>query len=321
MKTIHRPHRFCTVCKSFSAAVGLIFSALLSILIVTGCLGREKDAVVPQGRFTASALGLTRDMPRILVFGATWCKPCRKEIEAMNVVAQRYGSSVDVVGFLVEGAEKGSTPNANALQNFVSPRGEKSQYPVLLDPKWKRFDALSPAQGRSLPLVAFVSSSGKVVAVFQSSLDLESELLPAVEKFVRGETPVVPPVRDAGDATVPAVSTTPVPTAVPGPLPNGTPAGPSWCAGGCTVSVAEWSPRATPDVLANVRESWSQGLAESGFLEEEMPFETGIVALGDREGEIFPLSIEWKSVHNCTLTVWVKPDGTFRRAKGVCVTN
>lgn len=284
---------------------------------LSGCFGRIDDAksVARSGSAVAVALGLDAAKPSLVVFGSTWCKPCRKEISDFNRIAELFKKNLDVVGVLVEGSAKGSVPTAEGMRQFLSPAGEKPLYSLQLDPGWALFDTLNPSEGHSLPLVALVRADGSVARVIQGSLDFESELKPLVEQFIAGQVSPQEGSKVVGEKNqgekpedTPATPGLSVPTK-PGTSPS-------------SFLVKDWvaqeAVKNDPVLVANFNAAWLQGLRQFGFFPSEMPFESGTISLKQSDTGKIPSFGEWDSASNCTLTVTLNPDASYKSARGIC---
>ncbi|MFN2483345.1 MAG: TlpA family protein disulfide reductase [Candidatus Limnocylindria bacterium] len=85
-------------------------------------------------------------------FWATWCPPCRTEMPAMQVLADRYGARLLILG--VNWADERSS-----VEDFVDRYAIR--YPILLDPTLDNYYRWSPQYG--LPRHYFVDARGVVV--------------------------------------------------------------------------------------------------------------------------------------------------------------
>ncbi len=272
----------------------LIFAALISVL-VSGCFGRIQDG---KGQKIDSAkYGLDGQRPALIVFGAGWCKPCLAEIPALNRAQAELGSQLQIANFLVEGAQKGVPVSSGDTDLLQSPKGEKPQYAVKLDPSWVLFDALQPASGRQLPTMVFVAWDQTVDRVVQRSMEFDAELMPALRALIAGqptrEIPK-PDEEEPDDGELKAMSFQEW-TATPGNEPDGA-------------------------VYNAFKASWEHGLQEYAFLEDDMPLNKArMTVLVYADGRVVPKIGVWNAMlTGCRLTVYVKPDGTFEKSEGIC---
>ncbi len=260
--------------------------------LLNGCYGRISDDIRP--KISAEDYGLDGKRPGLIVFGAAWCKPCMSEIPALNRAQEQFKSDLQIVNLLVEGAQKGVPITASDAALFESPKGEKPQYALKLDPSWQLFDALKPQSGRALPTLVFVDRD-QVVRIVQRSMDYESELLPALQSLISGQPeskPEDPPPVEEGVSEV--------------------------------MSFAKWSARPENaeggQIYQNLHAAWQRGLEDFVFLEEEMPFSSArITALVYPDARTEPKSAVWNS--SLTVyrhTVFLNADGSYARSEGIC---
>ena len=295
----------------------LYFSLVASFL--PSCFGRIDDVSVANRNSGPLAqladLRLASGKPQIVIFGAGWCKPCRNEIGSLNSLHERFSDRVDFVSYLVEGNTKGSSPDSEALKSFDSPNGEVPKYSLLPDTNWNIFNAFLASDGQTLPLTVFLNASGTVVEQRQSSMNLERDLVPALERLLsQNESNTAPETPSISD---PEPGTTPLPSEAPG-----NPGGPKTKHSNSVVIR-----KLKPEYIERLKESWKMGISEQGFSREEMAFEAGTsflnVALAtdaDWPEDVFVLSTRWTSNENfrCWMTVKVTVDGSFVSSDGAC---
>lgn len=77
-----------------------------------------------------NSLALYGEKPVVLVFWATWCGPCLKEIPHVNALSKEYGDKVQFVGISIDTA-----PSPAALETMVlrAAKVRKIDYPIALD--------------------------------------------------------------------------------------------------------------------------------------------------------------------------------------------
>ncbi len=304
--------------------------SVLALLLLPSCFGRIKDMPHKSTYQTSllSELGLTENKPALLVFGAVWCKPCRKEIPELNSLASNYSERLSISALLVEGKSKGVAPSVQDLEEFVGPSGVKPSYSLVPDSGWSRFDFFKPALGRALPLFVILDSKGKPFFVAQGSLDFASELVPQIEKILKdteekNSNPVNSgnsPQTNAGvplPAPVPAPNSEPAPNIEPGAVPS--PVAASVESRTVQKYVEEELLR-EPDGMRpkNLEAAWSKGLAKFAFSQTDMPFSLGTIRLKLSDGgALIPMSAIWKS-SSCTLTVVLDADAAYVSARGIC---
>jgi thiol-disulfide isomerase/thioredoxin len=263
-------------------------------LLISGCFGRIDDG--NGQKIDAKAYGLDGVRPALIVFGAGWCKPCLAEIPALNRAQRELGADLQIVNFLVEGKQKGSPAAPDDQAKLQSPKGEKPEYTLQLDPSWTLFDQINPPSGRALPTMVFVGWDQSVARVVQRSMEYESELLPVLQALVAGkpvqEEPGKQPDEDQGQMKSMTFAEF---TATPGNEPGGS-------------------------VYTNFQAAGHKGLEEYAFLEEDMPFNRAKMTVTVFEnGSIVPKVGVWDAfMTGCKLTVFTNPDGTFLRSEGIC---
>ena len=269
-----------------------------ALLVCSGCLGRISDTNGGR-KLDAKTYGLDGVHPSLLVFGAAWCKPCMSEIPSLNRAQSELSGKVRILGFAVEGAQKGVAAAPKDGDLFVSPRGDRPVYKLTVDSAWKLFDALPPVSGHSLPTMVFVSREGVVLRLVQRSLEYDTELLPLLRQLAADQAPVD--------------------TAKPGePTPDPTQGKPQ------NMTFAAWAALAgnetTSTLYQNVQAGWEQGLGDFNFLEADMPFATArMTVVASDDGHKRLLSAVWiAAATGCKLTVYFKSDGSYDHSNGVC---
>ena len=263
----------------------LCFARIIFICIfATACGGRIKDNDSRQ--LPLAKLGLSTSKPHLVVFGALWCKPCRHEIDDLNLINDKFKDRLIVTQFLVEGGKKGVRPEAGDKNAFTSPNNIKPRYSVNIDPEWSLFDTLSASAGRQLPLLATVRADGEVTQIVQRSLEFETELVPWVLAHVNGQDATFPVNHDRSGRTD-------------------------------SVKGDQLSVKGVSSLLINaLRKSWQSALLIYGFSQDSMPFEKGLFDFSDEMKE--PSSAEWLSETGCQLVIYLKKDGSLASHSGSC---
>jgi len=260
----------------------------LSLLIVS-CYGRIDDGNQTQKFvFEETGLGLTASKPSVVVFGAGWCKPCRKEIEYLNEIKSQFGDKLQVVGYLVEGQTKGAAPTALALEEYASLNAIKPEYLVIPDTGWKKFLSTNPAK-KSLPLMLFVNNKSEIEYIVQRSISFEDELLPLVEKLVRNEKI---------NKTEPTTPTEP--TIKPQKSYK---------------TVAQWALIEEEKEL--LFEAYKAACNTEGFKTNDYNFETGQLTISIQNNR--PTIGHWVSKTGCELTLYLDENLQYKSSKAFCI--
>ena len=93
--------------------------------------------------------------PFIIDFFATWCKPCNRELDAINEVYEEWQEETGVKIFAVSIDQ---AQNINKVKPLVSNHGW--EYDVLLDPNSEFLRAVG---GQMIPYTLVVDAKGKIV--------------------------------------------------------------------------------------------------------------------------------------------------------------
>jgi len=93
------------------------------------------------------------DIPVIISFWATWCKPCLEELEAINEVKDLWQGKVRVVAVSIDDARANSK-----IKSLV--HGKKWPFEVYLDSNKELVRALNIV---SIPLSLIVDNTGKIL--------------------------------------------------------------------------------------------------------------------------------------------------------------
>jgi|GEM_PF-7005836 len=112
------------------------------------------------------------EKPVVLVFWASWCGPCLKEIPQLNVMSEKYGDKVQFVGISIDTA---ATPAALEMLVLRTALTRKIGYPIALDTDRtleKRFEI------RGIPYIYGIDLEGNK----HTRLGLTSEA--ALEEFI-----------------------------------------------------------------------------------------------------------------------------------------
>lgn len=119
--------------------------------------------------------------PIIINFWATWCSPCKREL---NNIAEVYEDWVDETGVKLVAISIDDTRNMAKVAPYVNGKGW--EYDVYIDPNGDFKRALGV---NNVPHTFLVDGNGKIVWQHNSySEGDEDELLELVEKLARGES-------------------------------------------------------------------------------------------------------------------------------------
>ncbi len=116
--------------------------------------------------------------PFIIDFFATWCKPCNRELDAINEVYEEWQEETGVKIFAVSIDQ---AQNINKVKPLVSNHGW--EYDVLLDPNSEFLRAVG---GQMIPYTLVVDAKGKIVYKHSGYTDgAETELIKKVRELLR----------------------------------------------------------------------------------------------------------------------------------------
>lgn len=128
---------------------------------------------------TVNTAELSNDgKPMIISFFATWCKPCNRELSAINEV---YEDWQDETGVKLIAVSIDQAQNINKVKPLVD--GNGWPYQVLLDPNSDFKRALGV---QMIPFVLIVDGKGDIVYKHNGYTDgAENELIEKVRELVR----------------------------------------------------------------------------------------------------------------------------------------
>ena len=116
--------------------------------------------------------------PFIIDFFATWCKPCNRELDAINEVYEEWQEETGVKIFAVSIDQ---AQNINKVKPLVSNHGW--EYDVLLDPNSEFLRAVG---GQMIPYTLVVDEKGKIVYKHSGYTDgAETELIKKVRELLK----------------------------------------------------------------------------------------------------------------------------------------
>jgi len=119
--------------------------------------------------------------PMIINFWATWCSPCKKEL---NAIAEEYEDWVDETGVKLVAVSIDDARNVAKVKPYVN--GQAWDYQVLLDPNGDFKRALGV---NNVPHTFLVDGKGDIVWSHNSyAPGDEEELLELVTKLSNGES-------------------------------------------------------------------------------------------------------------------------------------
>lgn len=142
-------------------------------------IGQSVPAVaLPLLTGKTESLDVYRDRVVLVMFWASWCGPCRKEVPALDVLHQRFrGRGFSVVGVTVDRERV-------QAEEFV--RRFNVSYPVAFDPQ---FAVANEFQADTMPVSYLIKRGGKVIKVFDG---YSAQKLPQIEAAVAEALGVVP---------------------------------------------------------------------------------------------------------------------------------
>lgn len=116
--------------------------------------------------------------PFIIDFFATWCKPCIRELDAINEVYEEWQEETGVKIFAVSIDQ---AQNINKVKPLVSNHGW--EYDVLLDPNSEFLRAVG---GQMIPYTLVVDAKGKIVYKHSGYTDgAETEIIKKVRELLQ----------------------------------------------------------------------------------------------------------------------------------------
>lgn len=118
--------------------------------VQTGFLAPDINLAALDG--TNNELNNSNNMPIMVNFWASWCKPCQSEMPAIQKMYERYGDKI--VFLSVNNTKQDSLPS---ILDFTNKN--KLTFPVLLDKDGKVFQQF---QISALPTTFFINRSGVI---------------------------------------------------------------------------------------------------------------------------------------------------------------
>jgi thiol-disulfide isomerase/thioredoxin len=128
----------------------------------------------------------------LVSFGATWCKPCAWELEALEALKLEYAGRP--VRFLWVSIESDDQTSNELLRDYA--RSLKMTIPVLRDPEKAAFAQFS--ERVRLPMVVFFDREGKFVAPKHTGMTSQAE---DYKKVIRARLDAILSAREKAGAT------------------------------------------------------------------------------------------------------------------------
>lgn len=104
--------------------------------------------------------------PIMINFWATWCGPCRSELQFFDELYQKYGDEVD---FMMVNLTDGTRDTEKGVKSFIEENGYT--FPIYLD---KAYDAATAYGIYSIPMTVMIDSDGKISDTHIGSMDKET---------------------------------------------------------------------------------------------------------------------------------------------------
>ena len=156
------------------------------IALVLGGVAWSQNAKMPQnitiktldGESVQSSVIQNDGKPVIISFWATWCKPCNRELKAIQEVYEEWQeeTGVRVIAISIDQAQ-----NIQKVKPLVD--GYGWEYEILLDPNSEFLRAVG---GQMIPYTLIVDAKGKVVYKHSGYTDgAETELIEKVRELLK----------------------------------------------------------------------------------------------------------------------------------------
>ena len=138
---------------------------IVSVLFILGnmiCIAQTKSTILPsvniksvEGKTINTETIENHGNPIVISFWATWCKPCKAEL---NTIAEEYEDWVDETGVKLIAVSIDDARSSSRVEPYVNAQGW--EYLVLMDPN----SDLRRAMGvNNVPHTFLVNGEGKIV--------------------------------------------------------------------------------------------------------------------------------------------------------------
>lgn len=155
-----------------------LFVIMLQLFLFTAGFAQLPHVVLKDinGKSVAVDTLGTHGQPVIVDFFATWCKPCRREL---NAIADEYEDWQKETGLRLVAISIDEAQNAQKVKPFVKEQGW--EYDVLLD---TNSDVARALGVQSIPAVFIVDGNGKIIYRHTGYTDgAEEELIETVRRI------------------------------------------------------------------------------------------------------------------------------------------
>ena len=164
-----RRHKMMWFAGIITAILILSFSSHGISAVPTGWTLKDLDG----GRYTLSKnLG---NGPTILLFWATWCRPCKQEMKEYKSIFEDYQEK----GVQILAIAEDNSKTQSKVRPFI--RSVGYEFTVLLDPTR---EVLKSYGGVSLPYTVILDSTGEVQKVYRGKIQKIDELSELLENLL-----------------------------------------------------------------------------------------------------------------------------------------
>lgn len=165
------------------ASIAILFFALISSTL-TAQEGRKIPSVNVKtlNQETFNTADITNDgKPIIISFWATWCSPCKREL---NTIAEEFEDWVDETGVKLVAVSIDDSRNASKVKPYVD--GQAWEYDIYLD---ENADFKRAMNVNNVPHTFLIDGNGNIVWQHNSySPGDEQELYELVKKLANGQS-------------------------------------------------------------------------------------------------------------------------------------